>query len=48
MCKSGKFHVNKNKQYKHSSPCIVISFLIYCPVWGIVYLFTGIPEPPFR
>ena len=48
MCKSGKFHVNKNKQYKHSSPCIVISFSIYCPVWGIVYLFTGIPEPPFR
>lgn len=46
--KSGKFRVNRDKQYRHSSPSIVISILIYYSVWGIVYLFTGIPEPLYR
>ena len=47
--KSGKFQANKDRQYKHSSPCIAYIVPVYnYSVWGIVYLFAGIPEPLLR
>ena len=47
---SGKFQANRDRQYR--TFITVYSFCIGsrygdCSVWGIVYLFAGIPEPRY-
>ena len=47
MEKSGKFQANKDGHVLLHHACH-ISTDIYCMVWGLVYLFAGIPEPLHR
>ena len=49
--KSGKFQWNKESN--HTRHLVLVTFVAYSMlrlirVWSIVYLFQGIPEPPFR